>query len=400
MEHPTHNLTLIYLSIILLAAILAMTINKLKQPAVLGQILIGTMIAIFAHYNISIFSNLIHDKTLSFLAELGSIFLLFEIGLESDINEIKHAGKHASIVAITGVIIPFIAGFYLLTPLISNQNSSSYLALFLGSMLAVTSTGISVSVFKDMGILKHKSSQIVLAASIIDDISGLILLSIITSLVTIGQIKTHDILLTLSYIIIFFILSYISGKYILPNLIKKFISKISVSHETLLLVLIVICIAFSITASLIGLATIIGAFIAGLLLDDKTFHKFDKTTHISHTIAPIGKFLIPIFFIYAGMQVDIVAAMNFATIKLALLISLFAILTKVISGIFLPKTINRWIVGFGMVPRGEIGIIFALIGLEYKIIDNNIFTAILLMVIITSIITPIMINYVYKKNIK
>jgi Kef-type K+ transport system membrane component KefB len=405
LHHSTVSDLLLYLIVTLVAAILAISINKLKQPAVLGQILVGSFIAVLTHYNISFFKQLTTNHTLEFFAQLGSIFLLFEIGLESDIKEIKKSGTQAIIVALTGVIVPFISGFYILAPLISPTPSISF-ALFIASILAVTSTGISVSVFKDMGIIKQKSCQIVLSASIIDDIMGLILLSVISALISVGHVDISHIALILLCVAIFFSLSIILGKFVLPITIDKLTSKISLGDEMLTLTLVVFCLFLAWCADLIGLASIIGAFMAGLLIKEKYFAKYtyfrrkstlelpypDNNHHLIMLIAPLGRIMTPIFFIYAGMQIDIVSAMNIETIKLALLISIFAVLSKVVCGIFLPKHINRWIVGFGMVPRGEIGVIFALTGLQLQLINNTMFTAILLMIIITSVITPLMIN--------
>ena len=398
MGHPVPEHILPYFGFIMLAAVAAMAVTRFKQPPVLGQILIGSLIAILAHFKLPFFTSVVHNDTIAFMAELGSIFLLFEIGLESDIGEISHAGAHAILVALTGIIIPFISGFYVLAPLIKPDHDLNF-SLFIASTLAVTSTGISVSAFKAMGIIKHRASQIVLAASIIDDIAGLILLSVITGLVSVGYIDTFKISLTLIYIFLFFVLSVVFTRKLLPKLIDEFLVKISLSQDMLLLSLVVICIIFALCAELIGLATIIGAFFAGLLIEEKLFAKFQAKQNLAELISPIGKVLTPVFFIYAGMQVDIIAALNFNTIKLAVLISVFAIASKAVCGIFLPKQINKWIVGFGMVPRGEIGIIFALAGLEFQLIDNEMFTALLLMVVVTSIVAPIMINKIAARDV-
>ncbi len=400
---------LLYLIFTLIFAILALSINKLKQPVVLGQILIGSIIGILAHYNIGVFKQITSNHTLEFLAQIGSIFLLFEIGLESDIKEIKKSGRHAIIVATTGVIIPFLLGFYVLAPLIISKPSTSF-SLFIASVLAVTSTGISVSVFKDMGIIKNKSCQIVLCASIIDDIVGLILLSIISAFSLGGNININEILIILSTVAAFFIISTFLGIYVLPFTIDKLISKISIKDEMLTLTMVVFCLFLSWYAEVIGLASIIGAFMAGLLIKEKYFVKYatisrqsksqiyldDSNSNIIHLISPLGRIMTPIFFIYAGMQIDIINALNMETLKLAVTISFFAIISKSLAGIILPRDFNRWLIGFGMVPRGEIGVIFALAGLKLQLIDNTIFTAILMMVIITSVITPLMINRVYK----
>lgn len=395
----------------MLFAVLAQIVIKMKQPTVLGQILIGCGIGILAHYKISVFPQMIHEHTLAFLAELGSILLLFEIGLESNIKEIAISGKKAAIVAITGVIVPFILGYFILAPMLSQNNTMEF-ALFTASMLAVTSTGISVSVFKDMGIIKQQEAQIVLGASILDDIAGLILLSIITGMVTVGQVDITHISLTIICVVLFFIFSFLMGKLILPQIIKNFTSKISITNEMLTLTLITFCLFLSWVAQIIGLASIIGAFMAGLLIKQSYFSKYPSTinepsydikspnnNYIIGLITSIGKFLVPIFFIYAGMQVDIISALNIETIKLAALLSIFAIASKCVSGMFLPKGINKWLVGFGMVPRGEIGIIFALSGLKFNLINNTLFTALLLMIVITSVITPIMLTKLNKNNL-
>ncbi|MDQ5920098.1 MAG: hypothetical protein QG673_154 [Pseudomonadota bacterium] len=399
---------LLYTFIIMLLAIIALLTNKIKQPAVLGQILVGCIISILANHNIIFFKDMTHEPVLGFLAELGSILLLFEIGLESKLQEITNCGRHALIVAITGVTVPFILGYFILTPLIAPHYTLS-LSLFIASILAVTSTGISVSVFKDMGILRQRAAQIVLSASIIDDIIGLVLLSIITELEQSGNINLLHILTTLILVFLFFVISWIVGKLILPQITTRITSKISKDDNIITFTVIAFCLFLAWMAQLVGLAPIIGAFTAGLLIQESYFkdYKFTRITrdttisaihnqHIIKLISQIGTIFIPIFFIYAGMQVNIANGLNYTTLKLTILLSIFAIFSKSLCGIFLPKTINKWIVGFGMVPRGEIGIIFALAGLKFKLIDNNLFTALLLMVIITSIITPIILNRLVK----
>lgn len=410
-EVTAHKTTLLfYLGVIFLSALAALVIVKLRQPTVLGQLLAGSLLAILAHYNIGLFDKLPSSKTLAFLAELGGISLLFEIGLESNLTEIKNAGMNAAIVALTGVIMPFILGYYIVTPLIS-ATASPHLALFIGSVLAVTSTGISVSVFKDLGIFKHPIGQIVLAASVIDDVIGLILLSITTGLIIVGHINLTTTFQTFGNIGMFFVVSFAFGLILLPKIIAYAVKKINNSRDMLILALVTYAIFMSWFASVMGLASIIGAFLAGLLVEEEFFHYSELCQHnvsltqareptsnyLVDSISPIGKILIPIFFIFAGLQVDIIAALNWQTIKLTIIITVFAVIGKSVCGMFLPKNINKWIVGFGMVPRGEIGIIFALSGLELKVIDHTMFAAILLMVIITSIITPIALNFFYSR---
>lgn len=392
---------LLWLAIIIIFAIISKAASKIGQSFVLGQLLLGIGLRILAHFNIMGLANMPDNQQIAFFAELGSIFLLLEIGLESSLTEIMDAGKYAISVALIGVIVPFILGYFIVVPFILHSNSL-ILRLFFGSMLAVTSTGVSVSVFKELGILKSKASQIVLAASVIDDISGLILLSITTGLAINGNINLSSLGLTLFNTCIFFTASVVGAKYLLPYIIK-FISKINNNNDTITLIIFSFCLLMAYTAGSIGLAFIIGAFLAGLLLYPKLFQDFESINNQSKfnnqrhqleaLIAPYGKIFTPLFFIYAGMQVDIISIFNYKILISTVLISIVAIIGKLGAGVLLPKNSNRLLVGIGMIPRGEIGLIFAITGLHLKIIDSNIFAIILLVIIITSIVTPIAINY-------
>lgn len=416
---PEKDKLLLGFGIIIFASLLSIATVKIKQPVVLGQIIAGTLIGVLAHFNIGIFPELSKNHILEFLAELGSIFLLFEIGLESNISEIKKSGKNAAIVAFTGAAIPFALGYFVVTPLIHPAHSQSF-AIFIGSILAVTSTGISVSVFKSLGIIKENPGQIIVAASVIDDVIGLILLSITIEFIKIGHIDILTTFNTFKDIALFFLISILLGFTVLSRVIRTIVKNVAHRRDLLILTLISYCIFMSYFASMMGLASIIGAFLAGLLVEEdfyKNYHgmylntkilpdinlgmpAIDKGHHnqLVNLVEPIGKILTPIFFIFAGLQVDIIASLNYETIKLTLIITVFAILGKALSGVFLPKNINKWLIGFGMVPRGEIGIIFAITGLELNLINKNMFAAILLMIIITSIITPIAINHIYNSS--
>ena len=419
---------LLWLVLILIFAACSGIVTKFGQPSVLGEILVGIFIAILAHYNISFFAQLPSNQIISFLAELGAVFLLFEIGLESSIDEIKNSGKPAIITAIVGVIVPFILGYYVLTPYILNSNNAN-LALFIGATLAATSTGISIRVFKDLQIIRNPACQVVLTASIIDDVIGLISLAVVTGIINSGSFKLGFLATTLFNVVLFFGIAYLLGKTIMPKLIDKFFTKISNEEQMFLTILICFCLGMAWFAHIIGLASIIGAFVAGLLLDEATFKDYKKPywyrklstistgleneedkkaikkdileshnhQRLENAIKPFCSIFVPIFFVYAGMQVDIIAALNWQTLYIAFWISIIAIISKVASSIFLPKHINKWLVGFGMVPRGEIGLIFAMTGKQIGVLDNNLFAALLLMIIVTSIITPIVLNKVGTK---
>src|SRR5579863_1276683 len=299
---------ILLLSSLVVAALFSLIANKYKQSIVLGQIVIGILIGILAHFHIAFFAEIINNDALGLIAQLGSIFLLFEIGLESDFQDISHAGKHGSLVAIIGAIIPFCLGYFIVTPYIIGSDSHQ-LALFVGGILAVTSTGVSVSVFKELGIIRQKPCQIVLTASIIDDIIGLVLLSIIAATVSIGNLDGHLIGLISIKIASFFIVCYLVAKFVLPKVLIPGLPKLGTGENITTLFIVAVCFTLSSFAETIGLAGVVGAFFAGLMLDSKIFwdkgllstknSKVHNKTLID-LILPIGRILTPIFFIYAG----------------------------------------------------------------------------------------------------
>jgi Kef-type K+ transport system membrane component KefB len=399
---------ILLLGLLVIAALFSLIAHKYRQSTVLSQLIIGALIGILAHFHIAFFAEILNNDGLGLIAQLGSIFLLFEIGLESDSREIRHAGKYGLQVAIIGAIIPFCLGYFVVTPYVIGSGSHN-LALFVGGILAVTSTSISVSIFKEFGIIRQMACQIVLTASVIDDIIGLVLLSVIAATISLSHVDGHLLLLISTKVTVFFITCYIFAKFILPKILIPQLSKLGTGENTVTLFIVAICFSMSWFAETIGLAGIVGAFFAGLMLKSNNFHNHELLSKPKHKeynkslidlILPLGRILTPIFFIYAGMQVDLVNVFNLKTIIIAVLISIVAIIGKLLCAITLPRRINRLMVGFGMVPRGEIGIIFAITGLNIGVIDNNLFTTLLLVIVLTSIITPIALNTLIRKQEK
>lgn len=402
-HHENNNWLLLVVAIVLAGAAFSWSIKKIGFPAVLGELVLGMILAVLGHYHIWQWENVVNNEIIKWIAELGSILLLFEIGLESDIKGLTSVGKHGVIAAILGVVVPFAMGFVLCLLMFKQENYN--LALFLGATLAATSTGISVRVFKDLGILQNKACQIVLTASIIDDVMGLIILSIVSALVMAGGISFGTVGGILLNVIMFFLVAILVAKRITPWLIKFFL-RISNEESMVMVILIAFAMLWAWAADMIGLAAIIGSFTAGLMLDQKFFnHVFARKTrsievenHLIELVKPLNYILVPFFFVYAGMQVDIIAVASWNTLLLGLLISVVAIIGKIICGIFLPKDINRWIVGVGMIPRGEIGLIFAMAGRQLGIFGQEVFAGILIMVVVTSIITPILLQALVKQG--
>lgn len=423
----SHNDIFLALSLIIGGASLSWAIRKVGLPSVVGELGLGIVFATFAHFQWGFWQLLVNNEVIAFFAEIGSILLLFEIGLESTFSDLLKVGKYGSVTAIIGVLLPFVLGYWLLGYGLLSSNDTQ-LNLFLGATLAATSTGISVRVFKDMGIIRNLACQIVLAASIIDDILGLIILAFVSGLVSSGSGNFAIIGNVLFNVALFFILALTLVRKIMPFIIRQ-ILHISNDEPMVLAILISFCFFGAWLASLIGLAPIIGAFVAGLIIDEVMFKSsqypywYNRLTEfngngdaqylqmrteivdhyyherLSNLIKPLNHAFVPIFFVYAGMQVDIMAITDWKIVLYGVVISIVAIVGKVASGMFLPKLINRWIVGFGMVPRGEIGLIFALTGRELGVFSQDLFTAILLMVIATSLVTPIALQKIIKREL-
>ena len=421
---------LLALAIIIGGAGISWIVRKLTLPTVLGELGLGMLLAVLAHYHFGFWDQVVSNPTLALLAELGSILLLFEIGLESSFRDLVSVGKHGLVTALIGVIAPFLIGCWVVGEWVF-ASSDIKLNLFLGATLAATSTGISVRVFKDLGILRNPACQIVLTASIIDDILGLVILAFVSGLVIAGTLDLITVGHILLNVVIFFVLALLVARRLTPKLMK-WVLKISHEESMIVISLVSFCLFWAWFAHAIGLASIIGAFVAGLIMDEVVFRKanqphwYQKLLELSRNttnqetqqmiqdqiivrhhherlvdlIKPLNYVLVPIFFVYAGMQVDLVAVANWNTLVYGFWLSLAAIGGKLISGVFLPKSINRWIVGFGMVPRGEIGLIFALTGRQLGVFSTDIFAAVLLMVVVTSIVTPLALQFIVKRGLK
>lgn len=421
---------LLVLAIIIGGAGLSWIVRKLSLPSVLGELGLGMLLAILAHYHCGFWNQVVSNPTLGLLAELGSILLLFEIGLESSFGDLLAVGRHGLVTALVGVIAPFLIGFFVVGVWVFASHDIQ-LNLFLGATLAATSTGISVRVFKDLGILRNPACQIVLTASIIDDILGLIILAFVSGLVIAGTLNFVTIGHILINVVIFFALALLVARKLTPLLIK-WVLKISNEESMVIAILVSICLFWAWFAHAIGLASIIGAFVAGLIVDEVVFRQaqqpqwYRRLIELSNShanqetqqmiqdqiivhhyhgrlvdlIKPLNYMLVPIFFVYAGMQVDLIAVANLSTLFYGLCLSIAAISGKLISGVFLPKSINRWIVGFGMVPRGEIGLIFALTGRQLGVFSSDVFAAVLLMVVVTSLVTPLALQFIVKRGLK
>jgi Kef-type K+ transport system membrane component KefB len=420
--------TFLLIAIILIFAKLVNLVQRFGLPVVLGELLVGIVLGNLYLLGFNFFEAIKHNLIIKFLSELGVVILLFQIGLESNIQKISQVGFRALLVAVLGVIIPFVSGTYLIGPFFFPSLSfNSY--LFLGAALTATSVGITVRIFRDLRKTNAKEAQIVLGAAVIDDVLGLIILAAVSAMVTVGSINASMIGLIIAKAVGFLVGAIILGQLSAP-ILGKWFAKFHNGAGMKFTLAISFGLVFAFLANSIGLAAIIGSFAAGLILDPIHFRyfndpeliskikknitdgpdKFKKKInqiinayahrHVEDLIEPIGYFVIPIFFVATGTNVDLRPLFNLSIISIASLIAIIAILGKVISGIAAGKA-NKLIVGFGMAPRGEVGLIFATVGKSLGVIDSETFSVIIVVLILTTLITPPILTYlIQKKSIK
>ncbi len=368
------NILLALFVMLAAAKVLAEVFERLRQPAVVGEILAGVLIGP------SVLGWVAPSEFTNTLAEIGVIFLLFTVGLETKPSAIFKVGTKAALVAILGVIAPF-AGGYLLLRL---QGSTSVESLFLGCAMVATSVGITARVLGGMGVLSAQTSRIILGAAVIDDILGLLILALVSSAAT-GQIDYLEIGITALLAVGFTLFVVLVGSRVVTRLAPR-IENLKTS-ESLFVFGLLLCLGLSVAASYIGVAAIIGAFLAGMTLAEAS--EGNQTMHTQ--MNGVTEFLVPFFLVNIGMQLRLEVFLQPSTIVLTLAVTLVAVITKLIA-CALPVMNLGWRragqVGMGMVPRGEVGIVVAQIGLGLGVINDVLFAVVLFMAVATTLIAP------------
>ncbi len=402
---------LLAIFVVLLAAKLGGELfERLSLPTVLGELIAGIVLGNIVLINPAwtfleplrvtpIQENwaLIVDS----LARLGVIILLFEVGLESTVGGMLKVGKSALLVAVLGVIAPFILGYAAswifikeLPPALARTLpgfSLSYVHLFMGAVLCATSVGITARVFKDLGKLQTKEAQIILGAAVIDDVLGLVILAVVSGIVSAAELgralDIRSVLRLIGVAVLFLGGSLGIGGFLVPRIMGQ-LAKLRTGGMMIVSALL-FCFGMAYLADLVGLAPIVGAFAGGLLLEEVHFRKFREDIQIEHLIQPISAFLVPLFFVLMGIQVHLETFAQLSVLGVAAGLILAAVVGKQICALgVLERGVGRLIVGVGMTPRGEVGLIFAGAGRLLKVIDDATFSAIVIMVIVTTLMTP------------
>jgi len=378
---------LIGLIIILLAAKLGGELmERLGQTAVLGELLAGVLVGpgVF---------GLVHEtEILHALAELGVLILLFEVGLEADLARLLKAGPQAGLVAVVGVVVPFAVGFGLMHAL----GHPGLVAVFVGATLTATSVGVTARVLTDLGQLQDPAASVVLGAAVVDDILGLLTLAVVTGIAATGSVSLGGIAFLGVKSVVFLVVAVLIALQRAPVLVRL-IGRLQ-SRGALVVSALVFALATAAVAEWIGLAAIIGAFAAGLILSRTEPH-----ARIEERIKPVADFLVPIFFVTVGMKVELSKLNPFAEgaqLGLALALAVVAIGSKLVAGlaVYHPGT-RRWPVGVGMVPRGEVGLIFAGAGLAAAVVAPDLYSALVVMVMITTFVAPAWLKALYRPTV-
>jgi Kef-type K+ transport system membrane component KefB len=380
-----HSNLLLALFVMLAAAkIMAEIFERLGQPAVVGEILAGVVVGP------SVLGWVAPSELITILAEIGVIFLLFTVGLETKPQSIFQVGKRAVLVGVLGVVLPFVAGYFIA---VLWQGSFAE-AMFIGAAMVATSVGITARVLGSMGLLDKETARIILGAAVIDDILGLIILSLVSA-VSQGSVSYSGLAKTAGAAVLFTAFVALIGSKLMTRLAPS-VERLRLSKPFFNLG-IILCLGLSVASIYVGVAAIIGAFLAGMALAEATEdnHKMHKLT------SGVTEFLVPFFLVNIGMQLDLSVFRDMSVVTLALIITVAACVTK-----FVGCAVGAWgmtrremaQVGVGMIPRGEVGIVVAQIGLGLGVISGHFFASVLFMAVATTLIAPPLIRAFYSED--
>nr|WP_290227665.1 cation:proton antiporter [Trichocoleus desertorum] len=333
------------------------------------------------------------SEVISVLAELGVVILLFEIGLESDLKELIRVGPQAAVVAVVGVAAPFAAGT---AGLITLFGVPTVPAIFAGAALTATSIGITARVLAEIQRLNSREGQIIIGAAVLDDVLGIIVLAVVASLAKTGEIEVTNVIYLIVSATVFLVGSILLGRFLSPFFVSL-VNQLKTRGQLLISALIFAFI-LSYVAAAIQLEAILGAFAAGLILAET-----EKRTELEEQVIPIADMLVPIFFVTVGARTDIgvlnpAIPSNREGLVMAAFLVLVAIVGKVITGltVFGQPNINRLAIGVGMIPRGEVGLVFAGVGSASGVLSKPLEAAIIVMVILTTFVAPPLLRVVFQ----
>jgi Kef-type K+ transport system membrane component KefB len=409
-DHDSTMSKLLLALVILLpvAKLAGLVAEKLTQPAVMGELFAGLILGNLSLLGLDGLDFLKADAALEILAQLGVILLLFEIGLDASLADLMKVGLSSLLVALIGVLLPFLLGWLVSVWLLPDR--SFYVHTFIGATLCATSVGITARVLQDINAMRTPEAKIILGASVIDDVLGLLILGVVSGMIVGADQGAPISLGSISYLVVtaiaFLAGSLFVGVRLLPHIFHH--AAKPASRGMLFTLSLTLCFLMSYLSATIGLSPIVGAFAAGLILESVPMEKYLQAEELApdKMLHPLSAFLVPLFFVQMGIKIDFVSLFRAEVLALALALTMAAIIGKQACGFgALGKNINRLAIGFGMIPRGEVGLIFAGIGLSLalkgeRILDEAVFSAILVMVIVTTIVTPPLLQWSFSRRPK
>lgn len=359
--------------LLLAAQLVGWIFEKLKQPAVIGEVLAGVIVG-------PALLGIVHEgEILDFISELGAIFLLFLVGVETRLGDILGVGKEAVLVAVIGVIGPFVAGWWTALQMGFGQVPS----LFVGTALVATSVGITARVLQELGVLSETYSRIILGAAVIDDVLGLIVLAIVSGIAVQGEFVVGEVTR-----LILFSGAFVVGSALLVPVLNRLRVDLLPFRTTLGFAL-VLGIGMAGLSALIGLAPIVGAFFAGMLIAELEAQEEEHA--LEEPIHGAAALLTPVFFAVVGLKLDLTVLTEPIVLGLGSILTVIAIVGKLIGGLGALSQGFREavVVGTGMVPRGEVGLIVVALGLSSGAVNDTQYAIVLFMVVVTTLLAPL-----------
>ena len=362
------------------AKLISELLERVGLPGIAGEILAGILIGP------SVLNWVAPNDTTRALSDLGVLFLLFSIGLDVKLAELLRVGALSTLVAALGEVLPFLTGWGILLA----WGGTGHAALFMGAALVATSVGISASVLKRRDLLRHRACQIILAAAVIDDVLGLIVLAVVSSVAR-GRFNLTEIALTAGLATLFVVVTALWGTTVVSRIFPHFHSRIR-ADEAQFDVAMVLLFSLAVLAFYAGVAAIVGAFLAGLALADSA------DSRVRHLTRGVTELLVPFFLAGIGLNFDVGIFRSRSTVLLALIILLAAVATKV-AGCGLATIGSGWQtalrVGVGMIPRGEVAMVAAQLGLSTLILSNAVYSVIVFVVVASALLTPPLLKIVF-----
>ncbi len=381
---PTHSSAEIPLALLVIfvsAKLLGEIFERLRQPSIVGEILAGVLVGPHVLHWIA------PGEAISLLGELGVMFLLFRVGLEVKSSELLALGGQALLVAGLGVILPFACGW----GISALWGLPTLESVFIGAAMVATSVGITAQVLSTGGWISQRASKMIVAAAVIDDVLGLLVLAAVSSVAR-GEVNYTDLAVTAAFAIGFTLLIVFAGSRVMRHLLPKMRDRMQTAEAEFTIALSLLF-ALSLLASYAGVAAIIGAFLAGMALSESVEHRV-------HTLTEgVNELLVPFFLAGIGLNLDITLFQNGAVLGFATIIVLAAVLSKLVgcgvAALSLGRT-DAIRIGVGMIPRGEVGMVVAQIGLGFGVMEQSVYGTIVFMSIATTLIAPPLLRLAYR----